>query len=347
MFIRAGILIAVLLGTGCQSMRFYRQAVAGQWEIISERETITKIIREEPSDSRLTPKLKLTQAIIRFAETNLNLPAGLQYQAYVDLKRPYVVWNVEATPEFSLESKSWWYPIVGRLEYQGYFREQMALDYAGQLRSEGYDVFVGGVSAYSTLGWFKDPIMNTFIGFPEADLAELLFHELAHQKLFISGDTDFNEAFATTVGREGVRRWYAAMNDPGALKRYLERRSRDDQVIALILKKRDELETLYDAAAEKPETVTRQRKAAIIESLREDYASLKRNWNGYRTFDGFMAAPINNAQLNAIDTYFDLVPQFERILAHSGNNLPRLFEIVKSTKRMSKDERRAFLKDWN
>lgn len=147
MFIRALALLAVLLTAGCQSARFYTQAIGGQWQIISERETITKVIREEPPDSSLTEKLQLVQEVIAFAETNLALPADRQYRAYVDLKRPYVVWNVEATPEFSLESKSWWYPFVGSLEYQGYFKKQMAVDYAKQLKEEGYDVFVGGIPA--------------------------------------------------------------------------------------------------------------------------------------------------------------------------------------------------------
>lgn len=324
-------------------MRFYTQAIGGQWEIISERETITKVIREEPDDSDLTTKLELVQAILRFAETNLALPAGGQYQAYVDLNRPFVVWNVEATPEFSLESKSWWYPFVGSLEYQGYFKRDIAMAYANKLKTEGYDTFVGAVPAYSTLGWFNDPVLSTFINFPEADLAELLFHELAHQKLFISGDTDFNEAFATSIGREGVRRWFAAKNDPRSYAQFLEQRSRDDQVIELILNHRDDLEQLYDSPV--AEESMREKKMVIIEKLQSNYLDLKSDWPNYVEYDGFMAASINNAQLNAVDTYYQLVPHFETMITLSNGELTEFYKRISRTKKMDKDERRAFLNE--
>jgi predicted aminopeptidase len=343
MFFRGLILLAALVGCGCQPARFYTQAIGGQWEIISGRETVTKIIREEPPTSRLRSQLELVQQLRAFAATNLALPAGRQYEAYVDLKRPYVVWNVEATPEFSFESKSWWYPFVGRLEYQGYFRKELAVDYAAKLRAAGLDVFIGGVNAYSTLGWFNDPVLNTFVYLPEAELAELLFHELAHQELFIPGDTDFNEAFATSVGREGVRRWFAAKHDQDALARFLRSRTRDDQVVELILSKRGQLEFLYDLKEEMSGPTMRARKLATIESLRAEYAALKKNWPGYVEYDGFMAAPINNAQLNAVDTYYDLVPNFETMIANANGDLAEFYEKIKRTKKMDKEERRAFL----
>lgn len=343
MFFRAAILTAVMLGTGCQSTRFYTQAIGGQWEIISERETITKVIREEPPNSPLTDKLRLVQGIIAFAQTNLALPAERQYQAYVDLKRRYVVWNVEATPEFSLDSKSWWYPVVGSLEYQGYFKKKQAVDYAKRLREEGYDVFVGGVPAYSTLGWFNDAVLSTFVHLPEAELAELIFHELAHQKLFIAGDTDFNEAFATSIGREGVRRWFMSKNNPGALAQFLESRTRDDTVVELILRTRDELERLYESSDSLTENAIRMRKAEIIRKLRTDYDALKKNWPGYSGYDGFMAADINNAQLNAVDTYFHLLPRFDSMIHLVDNHLPAFYEQISQTRKMDKQERRAFL----
>ncbi len=340
---RGLILVAALLSCGCQSTRFYTQAIGGQWEIISKRETVSKIIREAPAESRLKSQLELVQRLREFARTHLHLPAGKQYEAYVDLERPFVVWNVEATPEFSFESKSWWYPFVGRLEYQGYFKKDLAVNYARKLQADGLDVFIGGVDAYSTLGWFKDPVLNTFVYLPEAELAELLFHELAHQKLFIAGDTDFNEAFATSIGREGVRRWFAAKKNPEALSKYLVSRKRDDQVVELILSRRNELERLYESAEASSDTALRERKSEVIERLRGEYMAMKQDWPGYAEYDGFMAAPINNAQLNAVETYYDLVPDFETMIAHANGDLQQFYERIRLTKNMDKPERRAFL----
>ncbi len=161
------------------------------------------------------------------------------------MHRPFVVWNVEAAPEFSLEPKSWWYPLVGSLEYRGYFSKQGAQKYGAWLQAKGYDVYVGGVTAYSTLGWFKDPLLNTFIFDPEPDLAETLFHELGHQRVFASGDTDFNEAFATTVGQEGARRWLRAKGDQVALEKYLAELRRTVQFARLIMDTRERLVMLY------------------------------------------------------------------------------------------------------
>ncbi len=208
-------LLAVLATTGCQSLGYYGQAIKGQYEIVARQESIEKLLADPHTPAPLKAKLQLVESLRAFAAKDLKLPVDGHYQKYADVRRRFVVWNVEAAPEFSLEPKSWWYPIVGSLEYRGYFSERGATNYAARLRKKGYDVYVGGVQAYSTLGWFKDPVLNTFIFEPEPDLAEILFHELAHQQVFASGDTDFNEAFATTVGQEGARRWLRAQGRSG------------------------------------------------------------------------------------------------------------------------------------
>src|SRR6266403_163267 len=209
----SALLAVILIVSGCQTLSFYGQAIKGQYQLLAHRQPIEKLIADSSTPAQLKNQLELVQKLRAFADKELKLPVDGHYTKYVDVHRPFVVWNVEAAPEFSLEPKSWWYPLVGSLEYRGYFSESGARDYAERLRKRGYDVYVGGATAYSTLGWFKDPILNTFVFESEGDLAETIFHELGHQRVFASGDTDFNEAFATTVGQEGARRWLRLKGD--------------------------------------------------------------------------------------------------------------------------------------
>src|SRR6266699_5283033 len=213
--------LVVVAVSGCQTISFYSQALRGQYQIFAHEKSIEKLLASPQTPDRLKQRLELLRSLRAFADTDLKLPVDGHYRKYADLERPYVVWNVEAAPEFSLEPKSWWYPLVGSLEYRGYFAEENANKYAAWLRSKGYDVFVGGVEAYSTLGWFKDPVLNTFIFNPEPDLAETIFHELGHQRVFARSDTDFNEAFATTVGEEGARRWLRSAGNTTIYESYL------------------------------------------------------------------------------------------------------------------------------
>ncbi len=344
-----GYALALSFSSGCQTVQYYGQAIGGQWELTTGKQAIPELIESEPLTSTLRQRLQLVQEIVAFAEDHLGLPADGAYGDYVDLHRSHVVWNVLAAPEFSMEAHTWWYPIVGSLEYRGYFNKDRALKNAERLKRKGNDVHVGGVTAYSTLGFFDDPVLNTFIDDPDVDLAELLFHELAHRRLFLSGDTDFNEAFATVVGREGVRRWLLTKGDSKALQNYQQRRRRDDKVIELILSKRGDLELLYQSDKKRTEEKLRLEKERIIASLRRDYEQLKRAWPKYRTFDKFMAAPINNARLNGVDTYYELVPDFERLLARTSaaegaRDMTAFFDVVESTERLSKEERRDFLR---
>lgn len=327
---------------GCQTARFYTQAVGGQWEIVMKRQPIDDVLAEPEAPESLKRQLRLVQELCAFAGQELQLPAAGQFTRYADLERPFVVWNIHAAPPDSLEAKSWWYPFVGRLEYQGYFNRELAVDYARRLREQGLDVFAGGVTAYSTLGWFNDPVLNTFVDLPESDLADLIFHELAHQRLFIAGDTDFNEAFATAVAREGVRRWLEHRGNAAAFQTYLASRAAEDGVIALILDARDSLQALYADPGRDPATRA-ARKVEIIAALRNAYAQLKERWPGYRDYDDWMAAPINNAQINTIDTYYDLVPGFAAQLERMNGDLPSFYEAVKAMRRIGKVERRERL----
>lgn len=333
------LLLAVLAMSGCQTLSYYGQAIKGQYEIVAHEDRIEKLLADPQTPAPLKVKLQLVQSLRSFAKKDLKLPVDGHYQKYVDVHRPFVVWNVEAAPEFSLEPKTWWYPLVGSLDYRGYFAEASARHYAARLQQKGYDVYVGGVEAYSTLGWFKDPVLNTFISNPESDLAETIFHELGHQRVFASGDTDFNEAFATTVGQEGARRWLKAKGDQAALDNYLAELRRTDQFARLIATTRGRLEALYGdertpdgqiKAARKKGTIEpeqlRQRKQQILGQLKQEYAQLKSQWGGNTEYDDWFARPVNNAQLNSVADYYDLVPGFECLLALNGGDLEKFYQ---------------------
>jgi predicted aminopeptidase len=265
---------------------------------------------------------------------------------------------VEAAPEFSLEPKTWWYPALGRLSYRGYFSERGATNYAAWLRTQRYDVFVGGVEAYSTLGWFKDPVLNTFLFDPEPELAETLFHELGHQRLFAGGDTDFDEAFATTVGQEGARRWLRQRRGAAEYERYVVQLGRTEQFTGLVMGAREELARLYGdertkegalkagrASREESPGELRRRKQRVLDRLREDYRRLKAQWGGDDLYDGWFARPMNNAQINSVATYYHLVPGFERLLALNGGDLEKFYGAAQRLAKEPKAARHARLKE--
>ncbi len=358
----AALLLAAL--TGCHSVGYYAQAIRGHFHILSRARPIADRLADPVTPAPLKEKLQLVLKLREFAEKKLDLPANGHYLRYADIGRRFAVWNVYAAPEFSLEAKTWWYPLVGNLEYQGYFSEAKARRYAAKLEGQGFDVYVGGVQAYSTLGWFRDPALNTFIDDTEADLADLLFHELAHQRLFVAGDTDFNEAFATAVAEDGVRRWLSGTSNQAALHEYLTGLDRKDQFVALVSKTRAELESLYARVPGGPEAgpvkgaerlatgvISQKRvvrvspeqlraaKQRIIEQLRHDYELLKAQWSGYDGYDGWFHLPINNAQLNDVDAYYTLVPAFHRIFRASEGESKHFFREVGALAKLRKEER--------
>jgi len=356
-----GILLGGCLGlailSGCRTISFYAQAMRGQYQLIAWQQPIAKVIADRQTPATLKQRLRLVQDLRAFAQQELNLPVDGHYLKYADVHRPFVVWNVEAAPEFSLEPKTWWYPLVGRQEYRGYFSKPAATNYAALLRRRGYDVSVGGVPAYSTLGWFKDPVLNTFLFESDAELAETLFHELSHQIVFASGDTDFNEAFATTVGETGARRWLQAKGDTNGLVQYDAHLRRTDQFVRLVQTTRRRLAALYQdeptakgklKAARAPRSLApdelRRQKANILQELRRDYAQLKDGWDGNREFDGWFAAEINNAQLNSVANYYEWVPGFQRLLAQNDNHLQKFYQAAEQWSRKPRARRLELLR---
>jgi predicted aminopeptidase len=315
------------------------------------------LLANRATEPRLKKQLQLLQDLRAFADKELKLPVDDHYQKYVDVHRPYIVWNVEAAPEFSMEPKSWWYPLVGSLEYRGYFSKLAAQHYAETLRKKGDDVYVGGASAYSTLGWFKDPVLNTFIFDPESDLAETIFHELGHQRVFARGDTDFNEAFATTVGEEGARRWLRAKGDTNAVERYEAELQRNDEFVHLIMDARQELETLYGdekteagkiKASRKPKDIPpdrlRQRKKEVFERLQQRYSQAKANWGGNTDYDDWFSRQLNNAQINSVAAYYDLVPGFMQLLKLNDADLEKFYNAAERLAKKPKKERQQWLR---
>src|ERR1051325_8203284 len=345
----AALALIVLAVSGCKTISFYSQAIKGQYQIFAHEEPIDQLVAGPNTPDRLKQRLELLRSLRGFAEQDLKLPVDGHYRKYVDVHRPYVVWNVEGAPEFSLEPRSWWYPLLGRLDYRGYFSRDGATRYGSVLQNKGYDVYVGGVEAYSTLGWFKDPILNTFIFDPDPDLAEIIFHELGHQRVFARGDTDFNEAFATTVGQEGARRWLQKQNDQAAMEKYAAGRRRTADFVHLIARTREKLETLYGdqrnaegklkAARVRPiqdVNELRRRKEQIYAELQSEYGTLKKSWGGNKEYDEWFARQLNNAKLNSVAAYYDLVPGFERLLALNGGDLERFYNEAERLSKMKK-----------
>lgn len=333
------LVLLCLCMSGCGTIRFYSQAIRGQAEILGNARPVAEVMRDENVPAGVKRKLTVVQDARRFSITQLGLPGDRQYDRYTDLHRSHVSWVVFKAAEFSVEAKTWWYPLLGRLEYRGYFAKSDAENEAARLKARGLEVFVGEVEAYSTLGWFRDPIINTFLHRPDAELAELIFHELTHVRLFLHGDTEFNEAFATANAENAVRRWLKAKGDLRGLVAYEARLAKDREVIRLLLDTRQKLKRLYADKSRDPEAM-RRGKEAIFKAMREEYA----RWHGDSRYDRALAKPWNNARLNSVATYFDLVPAFERLLKREDGDLKSFCAEVGKMRHMTKGERRARLR---
>lgn len=312
----------VLLGS-CRTVQFYSQAALGQWEMLHKARPIDEVIADPKSSAELKRKLRLVLELRTFAKEHLHLPSDKPFQDYTDLGRQHVVWVVYAAPEFSVEAKEWWYPLVGSLKYRGFFKEADAKAEGERLKAQGLDVFVGGVDAYSTLGFFADPILNTFLRRSDAELAELIFHELTHVRVFVGSDTDFNEALAIAVGEHGVHAWLRYKGDAKALREYDQHLAKDREIIQLLLRTRETLKTAYATKADK-----RVAKTRCFSAMQSDYAAIKQRWTGDSRYDRFFAVPMNNARLNTVATYYDQVPKFEKLLKDCGYDLEKFFEKV-------------------
>jgi predicted aminopeptidase len=315
-------LIVLVLSASLLSGCYYVQAAQGQWELTRKREPIAEVLAREDTSADLAARLRLVREAREFAVTELGLPDNETYRTYADLEREFVVWNVFAAPEFSLESKTWCYPIVGCVSYRGYFRKADAERMADRLRSQGYDVAVGGVAAYSTLGKLKDPVLNTMMNWDDTELVAVLFHELAHQVLYVKGDSGFNESFATAVEEFGVQRWLAARGWEQEFADYEMRRRLRQDMMALVAAARADLESTYASGVGDDEK--RRRKSARLEALQRDVA--ERLEQEGRDASNWLAGALNNARLVPMILYEGRLDEFRDLLTACEQDLGCFYE---------------------
>lgn len=326
--------LAFCLG-GCEGMAYYAQAAAGQASLMGQRRPVARLLADPATPASLRARLAAVARIRAFAGSTLGLPVRGQYDSYVVLDRAYPVWAVTATPALSLAPRRWCYWIAGCVSYRGFFSEAAARRLALRLAIAGDDVAVDGVSAYSTLGWFSDPVLSSFAGWSEPELAELLFHELAHQAVYAPGDTDFNESLATVVAEEGLRRYAAASGLD--LSRHARERAREAAFVGLALRYRAALAAAYARGPD--DEARRQAKAALLAALRRDYAALSADWGEARAGYDYWIASLNNARLAALATYHERVPALRRILRAEGGDMARFLTRCRELARLSAAER--------
>lgn len=389
-FLRIHLLLAAaMLNSGCTSIGYYSQAIFGQLDILTRTHAISELLDDSLEDDTgaytsrpsLTPAIKARLATVLrirdFATQALMLPDNGSYRVYAELDRTQAAWNVVATPEFSFTPKEWCFPIAGCVPYRGYFSQASAQQFAEVLKQDRLDVRVAGVTAYSTLGWFRDPVFSTQLRRSDADIAALVFHELAHQQLYLRDDATFNESFATAVEIEGMHRWLAQDGDEAALSNYLRNKARQTEFVALLLKYRTRLEALY--ALPLPEESMRAAKARNYAALKTEYAELRnqrvrtdvRDSIGMRPatnervrvgsdrskprqalaidqgYDAWFAQGINNAHLASVGLYHQYVPAFQTLLARVHGDMTAFYKLAHDLSRLPKEERTARLTELN
>ena len=333
--------LATLALAGCATVEYYAQSVTGHLALMSGARPIERVIAAPETAPRLAAKLRAALEIREFASGTLGLPANASYRRYVELDRPFVVWTVVAAPELSLEPRRWCFPVAGCLSYRGYFSESAAAEYGRALETEGWDVTVAGVRAYSTLGWFDDPLLSSMVDLPEYFLAGIVFHELAHQRLYAAGDTEFNESFAVVVERAGVRRWIEAAGRPELGEHYRLAAERRAAFLDLVRDTRRDLEAAY--ASSRSDSEKREAKTRLFERLRSRYAALRATWASGPTYDFWFERGVNNAAIALLSTYDRWVPALETLLARSGGDLQAFYRAGDALAALSPDERRARL----
>ena len=318
--------------SGC----YLLQAAGGQWEVVRRSESIDDVLADPATPAATRAGLERVVAARAFAESELALPASKSYRRYADLGRPFVVWNVVATPEFSIEPRRWCFPVAGCVAYRGYFDEDQARSLGLRLANRGYDVAIGGVGTYSTLGHLPDPVFGSMLGWRETRLVGTIFHELAHEQLYVPGDSEFNEAFASVVEEEGLRRWLLRSERPAELQAFEQAAIREEEFSTLLRETRERLAQLYGS--------TLAREAMRIEKQREfgrlkfAYEQLRARWGGYRAYDGWFKGALNNAHLASVATYRDCMPGLRREL-EQADSMPVFYARAKELAQLTVEER--------
>ncbi|MEZ0308404.1 MAG: aminopeptidase [Ramlibacter sp.] len=338
---------AMLCLSGCANLGYYWQSATGHLKVMGAAKPVEEWMADAGAPQRLKERLALSQRIRSYAVTELKLPDNPSYRRYADLQRSAVVYNVVAAPQYSVSLKNWCFPVTGCVTYKGYYDEAQARADAAQLAAEGFESNVYPVPAYSTLGWMNwaggDPLLNTFIYYPDGELARLIFHELAHQVVYAKGDTMFNESFATAVERIGGARWLETQGSDKARADYAEFNSRRTQFRALALGTRRQLEKIY---AESGGPQREALKQSALREFREGYVKLRDSWGGdparFRGYDQYVERA-NNASFGAQAAYDELVPAFEALFEREGRDWKRFYDAAKRLAEMPKDERRKLM----
>lgn len=346
---RLALLLLTLLLGACADTSYYWQSLRGHVQVLQAAHPIQDWLNDPGTPESLKQRLLQTQQLRQFASSTLHLPDNPSYQRYADLQRKAVVWNVVAAPEFSLTLKTWCFVVAGCVGYRGYFDESAAKAMAAELQSQGFEVSVYGVPAYSTLGWSNwlggDPLLNTFIHYPEAELARMLFHELAHQVLYVQDDTLFNESFATAVERLGGAQWLHEKASDLAKSEFTTHNIRREQFRQLTRSTRLDLQNIY-SENKTLETASKAQAALKSEAMKRfnnNYLALKNSWAGYSGYDAWVAQA-NNAAFGALAAYDELVPGFEALFAREGRDWLRFYAAVRQLAQQTVPERTQFLK---
>jgi predicted aminopeptidase len=322
------VIVAVFAAGGCTAVSFYAQAIGGHIDIMTRRVPVDELLETE-SDGKLKERLQLAMQARDFASERLGLPDNESYRSYVDLQRQYVTWNVIATEEFSVQAREWCFPIAGCVPYRGYFSQAAAQEFGARLSRQALDVHVNGASAYSTLGWFDDPLLSTMLRWRETRLVGVIFHELSHQVIWVENDTTFNESFAVFVQREGVRWWLRERGAAAQIDDYEARLQRQHEFVAMLLETREKLAALFAGSTDA--ATMRAHKQQVFAQMREHYAALKTNrWQGYSGYDNWFSQPLNNARLALAATYNNYVGSFAQLFIEAGGDFPTFFQRVQA-----------------
>lgn len=326
-FRQISMLFIVFSLSGCASINYYSQSVQGQLEVMQKSQDIVDILKKNDISNSLRNKLNTVLLLRKFSTEQLGLPKNNSYLSYTDLERDYVIWNIFANEEFSIEPVQWCYLIVGCLSYRGYFSQSAAKQHAAKLAKQGYDIYLGGVPAYSTLGWFDDPILNTMLGWSDVRLASVLFHELAHQQLYIRNDTEFNESYADAVAHIGVTKWLTQKNDINLIKEYQQSQQQEQEFVDLVMRYKSILNEIYQSS--ESEEIKRKQKNEALQIMRNEYFKMSKIW-GQNPYKEWISTDINNAKLAAIVTYRKYVPAFLDLYQKLGKNLSDYYSFIKS-----------------
>jgi len=336
-------LVLVLVLTACSGPGYYLQAMSGQWKLMHARRNIQSLLDDPDTSPQLAEQLEAAQQILGFAKTALYLPANGSYSSYAELDGNVLVWNVVATEEFSLQPRKWCFVVAGCLPYRGFFKEQKAENSAAKLRARGMDVYLAAAPAYSTLGKFKDPLLSTMLTGSDIRLAAYLFHELAHQRLYIKGDGQFNESFAGFMEQAGVQSWLEASGRQTELQQWQVFQHASKDFNLLIDDVRKKLEALY--RSNRKDADKRKMKDNILQGLVQSYDQLARDkWNNKRYFSGWFAEPLNNARLALYNTYQGGQCAFQNLFSQAEGNMQEFHRLAKQHSVMQKQERRKWLK---